>query len=156
MTNYSVVPLGSHDRSAFNSGSPVLDAYLRELASQDVKRRIASCFVAVTDEAEIAGYYTIAATGLAFGDLPPGRARKLPRYPVIPAILLGRLAVATAHQGKHLGSALVADALARAEESQIMAHIVVVDAKDAEAARFYAHLGFEPLPEHGLRLLRRL
>jgi predicted N-acetyltransferase YhbS len=75
---------------------------------------------------------------------------------VVPAILLGRLAVAAAHQGKGLGGALVADALARAEKSEIMAHIMVVDAKDAGSARFYAHLGFEALPGNGLRLLRRL
>jgi predicted N-acetyltransferase YhbS len=75
---------------------------------------------------------------------------------VIPAILLGRLAVATAHRGKRLGGALVADALARAGQSHIMAYAMVVEAKDAEAGRFYEHLGFEPLPDNALRLLRRL
>ena len=156
MTFYSVERLGSHDRSTFASGSAALDSYLRERASQDVKRRIASCFVAVTDDGEIAGYYTIAATGLLLGDLPPARVKKLPRYPVIPAILLGRLAVAMAHQGRRLGGALMADALARAEDSDIMAHAMVVDALDRQAARFYAHLGFEPLPDNPLRLLRSL
>jgi GNAT superfamily N-acetyltransferase len=110
---------------------------------------------AVADYGEVAGYYTIAATGLGFGDLPPARAKKLPRYPMIPAILLGRLAVATAHQGKRLGGAHVADALARAEESDIMAYAMVVDVKDTEAVRFYAHLGFESLLDNASRLLRR-
>lgn len=156
MTRYAIEPLGSHDRAAFTSGSEALDSYLRERALQDVKRRIASCFVAVAEDGEVAGYYTIAVRGLVFGDLPPERARKLPRYPLIPAILLGRLAVATAHQGRRLGGALVADALARAEASEIMAHAMVVEAKDASAARFYAHLGFEPFPDGPLRLVRRL
>jgi len=156
VTQYVIEPLGSHDRSSFACGTAALDSYFRERAAQDMKRRIASCFVAVTSNSEIAGYYTIAATGLAFGDLPADRARKLPRYPVIPAILLGRLAVATAHQGKRLGSVLVADALARAIESDIMAHVMLVDAKDERAARFYTHLGFEELPGSRLRLIRRL
>lgn len=156
MTRYRIEPLGPHDRATFTSGSGALDTYFRERASQDVKRRIASCFVAVADDGEVAGYYTMAATGLVFSDLPPERAKKLPRYPVIPAILLGRLAVAVTHQGKRLGGALVADALARAVASDIMAYTMVVDAKDADAARFYAHLGFEPLPDSPLRLLRRL
>jgi predicted N-acetyltransferase YhbS len=153
---YVIEPLGSHDSSAFISGSDALDSYLRQRASQDVRRRIASCFVAVTDAGEVVGYYTLAATGLAFGDLPAERVRKLPRYPTIPAVLLGRLAVATAHQGQRLGGALVADALARATKSDITAHLMVVDAKDAEAAGFYAHLGFEPLPSTPLRLIRKL
>ena len=110
----------------------------------------------MTDDGGVAGYYTIAATGLVFSDLPPARSKKLPRYPVIPAILLGRLAVAISHQGKRLGGALVADALDRARVNDIMAYAMVVDAKNAEAARFYAHLGFEPLPDSPLRLLRRL
>jgi GNAT superfamily N-acetyltransferase len=156
VTRYAIEALGSQDRSAFISGSAALDSYLRERASQDVKRRVASCFVAMTDDGGLAGYYTIAATGLAFGDLPPARANKLPRYPVIPAILLGRLAVAQVHQGKRLGGALVADALARAEESKIMAYAMVVDAKDEGAARFYEHLGFERLSGAPLRLIRKL
>jgi GNAT superfamily N-acetyltransferase len=156
VSRYRIEPLGSHDRAGFACGSAPLDAYLRERASQDVKRRIASCFVAVAEDGAIAGYYTLAATGLAFGDLPLERARKLPRYPVVPAILLGRLAVAVAHQGKRLGGALVADALERAAASEIMAHAMVVEAKDAASAAFYAHLGFEPLPDTPLRLIRRL
>ncbi len=156
MTRYIIEPLGSHDRATFTSGSDALDSYLRKRALQDVRRRVAACFLAVTDGGEIAGYYTIAATSLGFGDLPAARANELPRYPVIPAILLGRLAVATAHQAKRLGGAFVADALARAEASDLMAYAMVVDVKDREAARFYAHLGFEPLTDNPLRLLRRL
>jgi GNAT superfamily N-acetyltransferase len=156
VTQYVIEPLGSHERSSFTSGSDALDSYLRERASQDVKRRIASCFVAVSDDGEIGGYYTLAATGLAFGSLPPERIKGLPRYPVLPALLLGRLAVAQSHQGRRLGSALIADAIDRGAHSDVMAHVLVVEAKNPEAASFYIHLGFEPLPDTPLRLIRKL
>lgn len=107
---FRVEPLsGDHDRSRFLSGSDALDRYFREQASQDVKRRITACFVAVGVEQasggtkEVAGFYTLAAAGVALGAMAPEVTKKLPRYPVIPAALLGRLAVATGYQGKGLG-----------------------------------------------------
>ena len=57
--SYIIEPLGVQDRSAFSCGSEALDGYFRERASQDVKRLMASCFVATEDsDGEIAGYYT--------------------------------------------------------------------------------------------------
>ena len=49
------------------------------------------------------GYYTLAATSIALGDLPAGTARRLPRYPAVPATLMGRLAVDQRHRGQGLG-----------------------------------------------------
>lgn len=154
MSGYVIEPLAGHDRTAFVSGSDSLDRYFREQATQDIRRRIANCFVAVTGKGEIAGFYTLAATSLAFDRLAPDRAKKLPRYPVVPAILLGCLAVASAHQGQRLGGALVADALLRSARTEIAGHMLVVDAIDDAAARFYAHLGFEPLADDPRRLVR--
>lgn len=109
---YLIEPLsGAQDRSRFVSGSEALDRYFREQASQDVKRRVATCFVAVgRDDKDVAGYYTLAASSVALGAFSPEIAKKLPRYPVVPAVLLGRLAVARHHQGKGLGGILLADA----------------------------------------------
>ena len=70
--------------------------------------------------------------------------------------MLGRLAVAQAHQGKRLGGALVADAILRATRAEVMAHAMVVDAKDEAAALFYQHLGFTRLGDDGRRLIRAL
>lgn len=157
MTGYRIEPLGKQDRKSFTCGDEMLDRYLHERASQDARRRVAFCFVAVTEPGEtIAGYYTLAATSVALDLLPPERGRQLPRYPVVPAVLLGRLAVATAHQGRHLGGALLVDALARAARSEIAAHLMVVDAKHAAAAAFYEYLGFVRLSDDGLRLVRAL
>lgn len=156
MSAYRIELLGAHDRSAFVSGSDALDRYIREQAKQDMRRRVASCFVAVDNDGIIAGYYTIAATSLILDKLSPERAKRLPRYPSIPAVLLGRLAVAQTHQGKRLGGALVADALLRATRAEVMAYAMVVDAKDEQAANFYEHLGFERLGDDPRKLIRSL
>lgn len=153
---YRIELLGAQDRSAFASGAEVLDRYLQQQAKQDMRRRVASCFVAVDAGGDIAGFYTIAASSLVLDLLPADEARRLPRYPTIPAVLLGRLAVAQAHQGKRLGGALVADALLRATRADVMAYAMLVDAKDDAAVRFYQHLGFTRLGDDGRRLIRAL
>jgi ribosomal protein S18 acetylase RimI-like enzyme len=152
---YRIEPLADHDRTAFVSGSQMLDRYFRERAGQDVRRRLARCFVAVGIDKEIAGFYTIAATSVPLDMIAPERARKL-RYPTIPSVLLGRLAVAQAHRGRRLGAALVADAMLKSTASEIAACLMVVDAKDENAAKFYEHLGFERLSADPRRLIRAL
>jgi len=142
-----VVPLGAnHDRVAFDSDSPALNRYLREQVSQDVRRRVAACFVAA-DGARIAGYYTLASASLLLGDLPAPIAKKLPRYPSVPAVRMGRLAVDRAFQGQGLGGALLADALERATRAEIAAYALMVEAKDEAAEAFYRHHGFIGLPD---------
>jgi len=139
----TIEPLGPHhDRKSFSCGVEPLDRYLRELASQDTKRRLSNCFVAVGQGGEIAGYYTFAATSFPIGELPPEQAKRLPRYPLLPAGLIGRLAVATARKGQGLGGALIMDAALRAARADPAIFAIVVDAKDEAAARFYEHFGF--------------
>lgn len=143
-----------HDRSGFASGSDALDRYFKTQASQDIRRRIATCFVALTgDTSEIVGYYTLAATNIALTDLSPSTVKKLPRYPAVPAALLGRLAVANTHQGKGLGGVLLADAITRSARAELGIFAIVVDAKDEGAQRFYEHFGFTLLPGAGRRLM---
>jgi GNAT superfamily N-acetyltransferase len=141
-----------HDRNAFRSGSAALDRYLRELALQDVKRRIAGCFVAVADNGAIAGYYTLAATSVPIEAVPADLRRRLPYYPIAPAILMGRLAVALERQGQGLGRALIADAVIRTDRLGIGALALIVDAKDEAAAAFYRASGFQPIPDETRRL----
>jgi GNAT superfamily N-acetyltransferase len=143
-----------HDRSQFTSGSGPLDRYLRERASQDMKRRVATCFVAIpTDKEQVAGYYTLTATSIALGAVSHEIARKLPRYPVVPAALLGRLAVSKAWQGKGLGSSLLADALLRIARTELGVFAMLVDAKDESARKFYERFGFTLLLGHDRRLM---
>lgn len=150
---FRIEPLsGNHDRSRFSCGSDALDRYFREQASQDIKRRIATCFVAVSAAGELAGYYTLTATSVPLNALAPEIGKKLPRYPVVPAALLGRLAVHRQYQGKGLGSILLADALTRTARAELGVFAMVVDAKDETAQRFYEHYGFTLLPGETCRL----
>jgi GNAT superfamily N-acetyltransferase len=150
---FRVVPLeDAHVRTAFTCGVPALERYFQQQVTQDIRRRIASCFVAVTSDASIAGYYTLASTSVALADLPVAVAKKLPRYPLVPAVRMGRLAVSTAYRGMGLGAALLANALQRASRAEIAAYALVVDAIDARAAAFYAHHGLIALPDAELTL----
>jgi GNAT superfamily N-acetyltransferase len=152
--SFRIEPLSAdHDRSCFASGSDALDRYFREQASQDIKRRIATCFVAVDVTAQdLAGYYTLTAASVALNALAPEIVKKLPRYPVVPAVLLGRLAVARSYQGQGLGGVLLADALKRTARAEVGVFAMVVDAKDETAQRFYEHYGFTLLPGETRRL----
>lgn len=136
-----------HERAAFDCGVPALDRYLREQVNQDVRRRITACFVALAEESRVIAYYTLASASLLLADLPAGQSRRLPRYPTVPAVRLGRLAVDRSCAGQGLGGALLADALLRAARSEIAAYALLVDAKDECAAAFYRHHSFLSLPD---------
>ncbi|OPY60309.1 MAG: Acetyltransferase (GNAT) family protein [Syntrophorhabdaceae bacterium PtaU1.Bin034] len=140
---FRVVPLDhTHDRSTFNCGSEVLDSYFRERVTQDIRRRVTACFIALSVDGYVAGYYTLASASVFLGDLPAEFVRKLPRYPSVPAVRMGRLAVDLAFRGQGLGGALLADALIRVVNSEIAAYALVTDAKDDAATAFYRHHGF--------------
>ena len=138
---FRIERLADHDRRDFDSGSAPLDQYLRTQVGQDIRRRVTSCFVAVGRDGVVAGFYTLAPTGIAYADLPETVTRRLPRYALIPAYRLGRLAVDRRAQGLKLGAALLADTLLRALRAEATGYALVVDAKD-EAAAFYRRQGF--------------
>ena len=145
---YRIEPLSSaHPRQAFSSDSEPLDRYFHRQVSQDIRRHLAGCFVAVDNTTDaIAGYYTLSATSLALRDIPQAQAKRLPSYPNVPAALLGRLAVSQAHQGQGLGGVLLVDALRRTYVSELGVYAMLVDAKDEAAQAFYEHYGFISLP----------
>ena len=152
--SFVIVPLAStHDRASFTCGVAPLDRYFQQQASQDVRRRVASCFVIVeAATTTLAGYYTLAATSVLLQELPDPIAAKLPHYPSIPAVLLGRLAVAVSFQGRKIGAVLLADAVARAARADIASFAVMVDPKDDNARRFYQRHGFLDLPQPERRM----
>lgn len=106
----------------------------------------------MSQDERLAGYYTLASASVLFTDLPGTIAKKLPRYPSVPAVRLGRLAIDQTFKGKGLGSALLADALTRALRSDIATYAMIVDAKDKSAAAFYTHHGFMALTDSPLTL----
>lgn len=150
---FSVVPLGQQDRSAFTCGDEALNSYLQTQAGQDMKRRVAACFLAIDNAAgAVAGYYTLSACHVQLADVALDWQKKLPRYPVVPSARLGRLAIDIRYQGKKLGVALLSNAVVRALRSDIAAHMMVVEAKNDIAAAFYMHHGFRRDPHEPRRL----
>jgi predicted GNAT family N-acyltransferase len=149
---WEIIALDSkvHDRAAFSCGAPELDRYIREHASQDVKRDVARVFVAVQAGAPtVCGYYSLSAASFQRDSLPANQAKRLPRYPV-PAVLLGRLAVDESKRGQGLGAFLLMDALNRVllATQTLAVHAVIVDARDDTAAAFYRKYGFIPFNDH--------
>lgn len=153
---FALEPLGKqHHRAAFSCGVAALDRYLQEQAGQEMRRHVAVVYVLVElSTAAIAGFYTLSATGIDVGALPEDFTRRLPRYPRLPAALIGRLAVDRGFRGQGIGKGLLLDALARSYHlsRRIGALAVVVDAKDDVARRFYEHFGFRRLADDANRL----
>ena len=147
-------PLASgHDRKDFRSGDVALDTYFRTHASQDVRRRIANCYVLVeAATGRIAAFYTLSAASIPLVDLPPETTRRLPRYPTLPAVRIGRLAVDERFQRKGLGELLLMNAMHRTVEGAAAAFALLVDAKNDRAAAFYRRYGFQPLVGRPLTL----
>jgi ribosomal protein S18 acetylase RimI-like enzyme len=154
---YRLEPLGKHhDRAEFTCSVESLDTYLKTQASQDMRRKANAVFVLLPMDApnRIAGYFTLCANGLAPGTIPEGAQKHIPRYPAVSATLIGRLALSATFQGQRLGSLLLAEALRKAYEnaSIVGSSMVVVDAIDDRAVRFYQAHGFCKLPE-SMRLI---
>ena len=153
---YVVEPLNkAHDKSAFACGVEALDRYFKQQAGQDERRHVAVVRVLRHCESgKVAGFSTLANSMVHLSDLPPAHAQKLPRYPQVPATLLGRLAVDLGHRKQGLGELLLLDAMKRTlESSRVTASFaLLVDAKDEAAKAFYLRYDFEPIVGLGNRL----
>lgn len=155
MPEFRIEPLADrHEKAEFSCGIEALDRYIQRQAGQDASKRVAAVFVLTPDGKMIAGYYTLSAHVVNLADLPADVAKKLPRYPNVPATLLGRLAVSTNFRGKGVGGLLLLDALRRilASTREVASAMVVVDAKNDVALNFYLHHDFIPLPTRPNRL----
>lgn len=151
---FRLAPLGAeHDRGSFHCGEEALDRYLLTQATEDIRRRIANCFIAIEARTgQVAAYYTLAAASIPFVDLPPEESKRLPRYPTLPAVRIGRLAVDRKFQGRGLGCALLADAARRSLRSPPAVYTLLVDAKNDQAVAFYRTFGFRTLASQRRRL----
>ncbi|PSR22586.1 MAG: GNAT family N-acetyltransferase [Sulfobacillus thermosulfidooxidans] len=137
-----------HDRKHFHCPTGGLDDYLRQRATQDIKRRAAAVFVAVPSATpqRILGYYTLSSLSIKLADIPADYQRKLARYPDVGVTLLGRLAIDVSYRGQHLGEFLLVDALRRVIDtaSTIATVALVVDTLE-DSQTFYMRYGFTPL-----------
>ena len=155
--SHKIEPLGKkHDRVVFSCGNEALDTYLKKRASQEAKKKIATTFVMVEGLTRaVIGYYTLSATSILLADLPDETARRLPKYPHVPATLLGRLAIDARYQGRGYGELLIIDALRRALQAatEVASYaVVVVDAINNRARSFYEQYEFCAFSDRKLRL----
>ncbi len=140
---YRIEPLGGRSRTGFSCGIEALDRYFKQQSGQESRRHVASCFVGVNAaDGAIGGYYTLSATSVLLEDLQDSLRKKLPRYPEVPAALLGRLAVDLQHRSKGLGKLLLYDAMRRTLKADLAATVLIADAKDEAAASFYCSYDF--------------
>lgn len=156
-SKYNIEPLGDHDRAAFSCGDASLDRYIREQASQDVKRGLASVFVitAKDDPKQILAYYTLSSRELKLDQLPEEIAKKAGKYGHVGVTLLGGMAVAEKYKGTGLGALTLMNALHKSllAATDVASLAVFVEAIDSDAANFYRKYGFIELPEDKLKLL---
>ena len=150
----AIEPLGKHDRAAFSCGVAALDDWFHLRAGQDEKRNVARVFVAIDDRYGIVGFYSLSSFTLSILDLPPENVKHLPRYDVIPAALIGRLARDERVRGQGVGDLLLADAVRRVigASGSLAVFAIVVEAIDEKAADFCRDFGFTSFPNRPLRL----
>ena len=146
---------GTHEKADFSCGKDMLDSYIQTRAKQDVKARVAACFVLSDDGKEIKGYYTLSNGSIPKSQVPEHFLKNLPKYKDLPVTLLGRLAVDNKFKGQKLGKVLLLDALKRSYDASltIASLAVIVDPIDPEAAGFYTKYGFILLPDSGRMFL---
>jgi GNAT superfamily N-acetyltransferase len=151
-------PLGGKHlslRAAFSCGLDVLDQYLHQRARKEMEQGLVAVRVLHDTEGDrIAGYHTLSAISVEPRELPNDVTTRLPPYAVLPAMLIGRLAVDTHYRGRGLGRLLLMDALRRALDltEQVAAVVVIVDARDDDAVHFYERHDFRRLIDHERRL----
>lgn len=151
---FAIEPLEkAHKRSGFVCGNERIDRYFRETVTQNVKRNYAKCFVArEIATGRVAGFYTLSSSNVPLTEVPEPLAAKLPRYPTVPAVLIGWLGRHSDYRGLGLGEGLLFDAIKTVATAPIGAHAIFADAIDDKAAAFYAAYGFTPLTKRSLTL----
>jgi len=136
----------SHDRAAFRCGNDGIDRYFRETVTQDIKRRLAYCFVATeVATGKLAGFYTLTASSVLLNEIPDALRKQLPKRLPIGVALIGWLGRHVDFKGTGIGEALLFDAFKRVGGAAVASHAVIVDAIDDKAAKFYSRYGFVSL-----------
>lgn len=145
-----------HRRLDFDCGSAPLTKYLQEQARKEMSAKTTVCFVMVpiSEPERIAGFYTLSAISISLSKLPPHLSKGLPKYPEVPATLLGRLARDLSFRAQGMGERLLCSALSRAFKAslEVASLTVITEAKDDQAKAFYERFGFRTLDGNRLFL----
>jgi GNAT superfamily N-acetyltransferase len=151
----SLLDSKKHIRDTFSCGEESLDDYIKRRASQELKKLISTTFV-LTDSPNkiVLGYYTISAYSVDAGVLEDSLAKSLPRYPLLPATLLGRLAVDLSQKGKGYGGRLLVDSMKMALDTskRVASMALVVDAINDNALNFYLKYEFRQFKNEPMKL----
>ena len=141
-----------HDFSIFDSGTPVLDDWLRRRALPNQESGASRTYVVCAGR-RVVGYYALAAGAVAQAEAT-GRTRRNMPDPV-PVMVIGRLAIDSDYQGRGLGRALLRDAILRTTQAADIAGIraMLVHAISEDAKRFYERCGFQPSPLDPMTLM---
>lgn len=141
-----------HDVSAFKSGEPTLDDWLKRRAPANEESGASRTYV-VCSGGRVVGYYALANGAVAHSDVT-GRVRRNMPEP-IPVMVLRRLAIDEAYQGRRLGAALLRDAILRTLQAAEIAGIraILVHAISEDAKKFYERCGFSPSPVDPMTLM---
>jgi GNAT superfamily N-acetyltransferase len=137
----------THVVEGFSCGQPDLDRFLIRHALQAQQSNSSQTYVALSDNNEVIGFYTIVAGEVQHGKAPERVVKGMPRHP-IPLLVLARLAVHTKAQRQGIGAGLLLDALGRTLQvaDVIGVRALAVHAKDDQVAAFYQHFGLTPSP----------
>lgn len=134
----------THDRKAFSCGIKSLDEYFSNQVGQDTRRRLCVCYVLVEIDKNgtsktVIGYYTLSSSTIKVHDLPELEKKKLPKYPLLPSVLIGRLGIDENYQGHGFGELLLMNALKRCYEisNQLGIFAIIVDTINNSARDFY-------------------
>jgi len=148
-----IVPFDKkYDYSGFDCGYAALNNYLKAQAGQDIRNHYSVVFVALEeDSGKIVGFFTLSNASAQLNQIPRDLQKKLPKYPCIPAIRLGRLAVDKSVQGLGVGQMLLADAILQSLKFPAWA-VMLVDAKDKQVSAFYKKHGFSTICDNELCL----
>jgi len=147
-----------YNREEFDCEKESLNNYFKKQISQDIKKKLAVCFIYLDDDEEtIIGYYTLSNASIPYNNVPEGLRKKFPKsYDYIPVTLLGRLALDKNYKGKGYGSKILIDALKRSlkvAESDLGSVAVIADPLDDQAEKYYEHFGFIKLQSSGKMFL---
>ncbi len=145
-----------HDRENFDCGDLALNEFLRRHARKSHDLGGAKTFLAIDDEDNktILGFYSLSPASVEYARTPEVIRKGLARHDV-PAFRLARLAVDLRVQGMGLGGRLLLAAGKRClfASAQVGGVAMLIDAKDASVALWYARYGALPLPDATLTLM---
>ncbi|MGQ0566747.1 MAG: GNAT family N-acetyltransferase [Gemmobacter sp.] len=141
-----------HDLASLASESPALDDWLRRRARANQAAGASRCYVACAGDRVVA-FYALAAGSVSVAAAAGKFRRNMPDP--IPVIVLGRLAIDRAWQGRGLGRALVRDAGLRVLQAAEVVGVrgLLVHALTDDARSFYLATGFGPSPMDAMTLM---